>query len=77
MSAGKTFDVTFSLADDLRKQLQPNPPSMMTNFYNQVLLQMIEESGPTEPNLNALCPQVKPVGAEEFLNAWWGEPQKE
>ncbi|PSR74421.1 hypothetical protein PHLCEN_2v9833 [Hermanssonia centrifuga] len=74
---GKTFDVTFSSADDLRKQLQPNPPSMMTNFYNQVLLQMIEEFGPTEPNLNALCPQVKPLGAEEFLKAWWGGSQKE
>ncbi|THH02697.1 hypothetical protein EW026_g233 [Hermanssonia centrifuga] len=64
-----------TITADTKKQLVPNPPSVFTNFLGQILIEIVE-SGRfhfSDPNLNKLCPEVKPTNVEEFLQKWWGK----
>ncbi len=73
--SGKKLDVTYIPIADTKKQLVPNPPSVFTNFLGQILIEIVE-SGRfhfSDPNLNKLCPEVKPTKVEEFLQKWWGK----
>ena len=66
--------MTYLSAADIQNQMDPHPSTLITNFYWQVMAELARgETHFGEPNLNALCPDVKPMGAEEYLRTWWGE----
>lgn len=46
----------------------------LEKFFAQWWLEVLRTNplGYEEKNLNELCPQVEPMGIEEFLGKWWG-----
>ncbi|KAF8586851.1 NAD-P-binding protein [Ramaria rubella] len=68
---GRKFEVTYVSEEELRKSLDPNPPTPWKNFSSEVFLQMLGGRLVCEASLNTLCPQVKPMGVEEFMTKWW------
>ncbi|KAJ3556667.1 hypothetical protein NM688_g1896 [Phlebia brevispora] len=72
---GKKFSVTYASAEDIEKRMDPSPSSSMTNFYMQVMLELIrtDRCSYMEANLSELCAGVKPMNIEDFLKEWWGK----
>ncbi|KAF8586870.1 NAD-P-binding protein, partial [Ramaria rubella] len=68
---GRKFEVTYVSEEELRKSLDPNPPSPFKNLGSEIFLQMLGGRFVYEASLNTLCPQVKPMGVEEFMTKWW------
>jgi len=70
---GRKFQVTYLSEQDLRKAMDPNPPSPFNNFYYEAMIEITRGRFMCDANLNALCPEVRPVGVEEFLRKWWSD----
>jgi len=67
----RKFDVTYISTEEMRKSMNPNPPNLFTNFYQEVMIEIARERFNYKANLNVLCPQVKPTGIEELMKMWW------
>ena len=71
--AGTKFDVTYLSQSDLEARLVPNPPNAMANIFTECMLEVTRGRFDFKDlNLNALFPDIKPMGLEEFLQKWWG-----
>ncbi|KAJ3550898.1 hypothetical protein NM688_g4974 [Phlebia brevispora] len=73
---GKKFEVTYEPVEKLKAQRNPNASDLYGKFLNALaeakLLITTGRYDFKDPNLNKLCPQVKPMGIEEFLKKWFG-----
>lgn len=72
---GKKFDVTYISEDELEKRIDPKAPSPLVNLRWMIMLELLRTDRFvwSDANLNKLCPEVKPMGVEEFLKIWWGQ----
>ena len=82
--AGRKFDITYLTKSQLVELVEhPIEQSAVLaekygelNFH-KIIAQWWLEALKSNPggyegkNLNDLCPQVQPVGVEEFLRKWW------
>ena len=81
--AGRKFDVTYLSQDEIIKRANkyhddPDSPYGaldMEKTFAQLWITAMTDGvfGYEEANLNVLCPQVQPMGIEEFLKQWWGK----
>jgi hypothetical protein len=62
--------VTYLSEDDMRKSMNPNTPGL-ANLMLEALIEFTRGRFIYEANLNTLCPEVKPIGAEELMRKWW------
>lgn len=74
---GKKFDVTYISEEEIEKHLDPNSTTPLANIYWIIMLDLLRTDRLvwSDANLNKLCPEVKPMGVEEFLRTWWGKAQ--
>ena len=76
---GKKFDVTYHPIEEFEAMIAANPSSFTKNFHLQYAAEYARPESVRrrldwqEANLNELCPEVKPMGLEEFLRTWWGK----
>ena len=68
-ATGKTFDKTYVPVEQL-KEMAKQPGRI--GFIGQVSLAHEMGYAEVKPRLNELCPEVKPIGIEEFLQKYWG-----
>ena len=84
-SPGRKFDVTYLTEEQLLaivnkgneqpatpfdKTAAPDVQKILAEFWLASLKSNL--AGFEGKNLNELCPQVQPMGVEEFLEKWWG-----
>ena len=69
--------MTYVGETELKKTIAEHtePGFSVERFYAQCFLDMLTENhlDLKEKNLNNLCPDVHPMGVEEFLNTWWNK----
>ena len=73
LNVGKKFDVTYVSLEELRAQVAADPSQLVLNAQAQMYMEMLvsDRWGSADASLNDLCPEVKPMGIEEFLRTWW------
>ena len=74
---GRKFDVTYVSKEELNETIALHADDQWLSielFLAQSMLNALEDNaaGFEGMNLNELCPEVHPVGIEEFLRKWWG-----
>lgn len=73
----KKFDVSYISEEEIEKRIDPKAPNPFANFRWLLMLELLRTDRlvwtDAEANLNKLCPEVKPMGLEEFLRTWWGK----
>ncbi|KAJ4488089.1 hypothetical protein J3R30DRAFT_3433169 [Lentinula aciculospora] len=69
---GTKFDVKYSSREDIVAKMNPSPENIMTNFFTEGLLAIVDGDDIENPmNLNKLV-DVKPMGVRQYLEQWWG-----
>lgn len=73
---GGKFSVSYVSLETMKKRLDElrDPSDIAALVQTQFCIEMVasDRLGSPDANLNDLCPQVKPMGIEEFLQKWWG-----
>ncbi len=71
---GKKMEVTYRKFEDIEREEAKEKIVYPNKFWLQIEIQTAQEKiGGTvlEPILNALCPQVKPMGVEDYMKKFW------
>ncbi|KAJ7266398.1 hypothetical protein B0H12DRAFT_1099494 [Mycena haematopus] len=68
---GKQFKVVYKTAEELKKDLVPNPPSIYVNLATTLSLALLDGRFSFEPNFNSVSHQF--VQPAEFIQKWWGK----
>lgn len=73
---GGKFSVSYVSLETMQKRLDElrDPSDIAALVETQFCIEMVasDRLGSPDANLNDLCPEVKPMGIEEFLQKWWG-----